>query len=187
MFTDKLVAPIPSSYEGTVKKIYYKDDEICPVGKTLIEIETDDGGSAASTPATPSAEAAPSAPESKLAAKAEWSSKGVRVSPAARHHAERLNLDLTRVKATGRDGIVTKEDVLGHKESGKALATPAVRGFAKEKGVDINSVIGSGKEGRVSKEDILAFLEGPAETPAKQHSDSQKTYRVHDQKNENEF
>lgn len=91
----------------------------------------------------------------------------MRVSPAARFHAERLNLDLTRVKATGRDGVVTKEDVLNHKDSGKALATPAVRNFAKEKGVDLHSVIGSGADGRVSREDILAFLEGPTETAAK--------------------
>lgn len=117
VFTDKLVAPIPSSYEGIVKKIHFKDDEICPVGMTLLEIETEEGGSseaAAPAPEATKSAAAPSAPQGKQPAKAEWSSKGVRVSPAARHHAERLNLDLTRVKATGRDGVVTKEDVLNH-------------------------------------------------------------------------
>ena len=75
---------------------------------------------------------------------------------------------------------MTKEDVLGHKESGKALSTPAVRAFAKEKGVDINQVPGTGKEGSVTREDILSYMKGPVSKTIEQ-----KSYRVHDQKNEN--
>jgi pyruvate/2-oxoglutarate dehydrogenase complex dihydrolipoamide acyltransferase (E2) component len=49
------VAPIPSSYEGIVKKIYYGDDEICPVGHSLMDIEIEgDGGSVSSEPAASS-------------------------------------------------------------------------------------------------------------------------------------
>jgi 2-oxoisovalerate dehydrogenase E2 component (dihydrolipoyl transacylase) len=62
VFTDKLVAPIPSSYEGIVRKIHFKNDDICPVGMTLLDIETEDGSSVPeSKPAAKSA-AAPSAP-----------------------------------------------------------------------------------------------------------------------------
>lgn len=39
MFTDKLVAKIPSTHDGVIKSIKYKNDEICLVGRALIEIE----------------------------------------------------------------------------------------------------------------------------------------------------
>ena len=42
MFTDKLVAPIPSSFHGKVHKIYYKENEQCLVGKVLCDIEVED-------------------------------------------------------------------------------------------------------------------------------------------------
>ena len=43
VFTDKLVAPIPSSYTGKLTKIYFNVDEKCLVGKTLCEIDVPEG------------------------------------------------------------------------------------------------------------------------------------------------
>lgn len=51
MFTDKLVAKIPSTHDGVIKSINYKNDEICLVGKALIEMEVEEGGAATSEPA----------------------------------------------------------------------------------------------------------------------------------------
>lgn len=121
--------------------------------------------------------AAPSSQGKQLPA--EWSSKGVRASPAALHHARRRNLDLTRIVGTGKHGIVTKEDVENFKGA-KALATPAVRGFAKEKGIDINLVLPTGEDGRVTKEDILAFISEPVKKTKASKGD--KSYVVHDVK-----
>ena len=59
MFTDKLVAKIPSTHDGVIKSIHFKNDEICPVGKALIEIEVEDGtetSQAAPTKDTPKKE-----------------------------------------------------------------------------------------------------------------------------------
>ena len=42
VFTDKLVAKIPSTAEGIVKKINYKNDELCLVGHSIMEIESDE-------------------------------------------------------------------------------------------------------------------------------------------------
>lgn len=42
VFTDKLVAKIPSTHDGIVKRIHFQNDEICPVGKALVEIEVGD-------------------------------------------------------------------------------------------------------------------------------------------------
>ena len=40
MFTDKLVAKIPSTASGVVTEINFGDDEIAPVGHILLKIET---------------------------------------------------------------------------------------------------------------------------------------------------
>jgi len=43
VFTDKLVAKIPSTASGTVKAINFKGDDVCAVGHTLMTIELEDG------------------------------------------------------------------------------------------------------------------------------------------------
>lgn len=42
VFTDKLVAKIPSTASGVVTKINYTDDTICSVGHPIMTIETED-------------------------------------------------------------------------------------------------------------------------------------------------
>ena len=43
VYTDKLVAKIPSTCDGVVKEISYEIDDICLVGHSLLKIEVDDG------------------------------------------------------------------------------------------------------------------------------------------------
>src|ERR1700755_1653443 len=47
VMTDKATVELPSPRAGVIKKINYKDGEICPVGKVLVVIEEE--GSAATT------------------------------------------------------------------------------------------------------------------------------------------
>ena len=47
MFTDKLVAKIPSTASGVVKEIHFQNDSICKVGHPIMVIETDEDGSVA--------------------------------------------------------------------------------------------------------------------------------------------
>lgn len=42
VFTDKLVAKIPSTHDGIVKRINFQTDDICGVGHALMEIESSD-------------------------------------------------------------------------------------------------------------------------------------------------
>lgn len=49
VFTDKLVAKIPSTHDGVIKSIKFQNDEICPVGRALVELEVEDGAEAAPT------------------------------------------------------------------------------------------------------------------------------------------
>lgn len=50
VFTDKLVAQIPSTHKGIVKNVYFSADDVCAVGSTLAEIELDDGEATQSEP-----------------------------------------------------------------------------------------------------------------------------------------
>jgi 2-oxoisovalerate dehydrogenase E2 component (dihydrolipoyl transacylase) len=127
-----LVAKIPSTHDGIIKSIKYKNDEICPVGKALIEIEVEEDGAAA-TPATP----APA--ETKKAAESSSSSSSSEED-----------------KKVGRTPLSAAIE----ESNSKALATPAVRHLAKKHGIDLSKVRASGKDGRVMKEDILAFIDG---------------------------
>ena len=45
-----MVAKIPSTHDGVIKSIKYKNDEMCLVGHALIEIEVEDGND--TTPTT---------------------------------------------------------------------------------------------------------------------------------------
>jgi len=38
------VAKIPSTHDGVVKRINFKNDDICLVGHTLMEVEVDEEG-----------------------------------------------------------------------------------------------------------------------------------------------
>lgn len=46
VFTDKLVAKIPSTHDGIIKKINFKNDDICLVGHSLVEVESEGSGEA---------------------------------------------------------------------------------------------------------------------------------------------
>ena len=42
VITDKLVAKIPSAYSGKIVKLNFKNDEICQVGQSLLDMEVGD-------------------------------------------------------------------------------------------------------------------------------------------------
>jgi len=44
VFTDKLVAKIPSTCSGVVTKISFEEDDVCLVGHALLEIESNEEG-----------------------------------------------------------------------------------------------------------------------------------------------
>ena len=44
------MAKIPSTHDGVIKKINYKNDEICLVGKSLVDVEVGDNVATAPAP-----------------------------------------------------------------------------------------------------------------------------------------
>ncbi len=69
---------------------------------------------------SPSAHDVPAA-----SAPAEAADGDTRVSPIARRIAERLGVDITRIKGTGRGGRISKEDVEAYAEAHSGAAAPA--------------------------------------------------------------
>jgi 2-oxoglutarate dehydrogenase E2 component (dihydrolipoamide succinyltransferase) len=111
--TDKVVLEVVASGDGVLKEIIKGEGEVVLSAEVLGILE--EGGVAT---------AAPAAEETAPAAASE-SSEEVIMSPAARKLAEENGISANDVAATGKDGRVTKEDILNHLKAPKAEAAPA--------------------------------------------------------------
>ncbi|HKU96815.1 MAG TPA: 2-oxoglutarate dehydrogenase complex dihydrolipoyllysine-residue succinyltransferase [Vineibacter sp.] len=125
--TDKVTVEVNASSAGVLGKVLAPEGTTVPVGATLCLIEAGSGAAAApaSKPAAPAAEAKPApAPAAPVApaAPANLAASG----PAARKLVADNNLDAAAVPATGKDGRVTKADVVTFLASGAAAPAPAV-------------------------------------------------------------
>ncbi|HLY57494.1 MAG TPA: 2-oxo acid dehydrogenase subunit E2 [Stellaceae bacterium] len=100
-------------------------------------------------------------------------------SPIARRVANRLGVDLSKVKGTGRNGRISQEDVEAFAavhEPAPALDTPdrpsagpagpAARKLAAELGVEIADVTPTGPRNRPTKDDVRAAAARPAAAAA---------------------
>ncbi|MBP6015381.1 MAG: 2-oxo acid dehydrogenase subunit E2 [Candidatus Promineofilum sp.] len=129
--TDKVTTETTSESAGVILKLCVNEGETVPVGTVLAYIGepgesvsgNGDHPSATEKPISepPAVTAVPTPPS--VAAPTEKS--GVytgRISPVVGRVAAEHGVDLGRVTGTGRDGRITKEDVLGFIEEGKAAA-----------------------------------------------------------------
>lgn len=108
--SDKAAVTITSRYDGTITKLYADVDQTAFVGQPLIDIEVGDDGAEDSTPSPPEEV------KKDSAAPVVSDSQRIRVltTPAVRRIAAQFKVNLSTVKATGRNGRVLKEDVLAH-------------------------------------------------------------------------
>ena len=111
--SDKATVEITSPYECTIQSLAYAVGDMAKVGQPLLHMVIEGEEAPAAAPAAAGAAAAPAATGGKVLA-----------TPATRHMAKQHNLDLGTVAGTGRDGRVTKEDVLAYM-SGAAPAVAA--------------------------------------------------------------
>jgi 2-oxoglutarate dehydrogenase E2 component (dihydrolipoamide succinyltransferase) len=117
--TDKVVLEVPAPQAGVMSEIVKGDGESCTSGETIAKIDTE-GKAAAAAPAASAAAPAAAAP---AAAAASAGSKGDVAMPAAAKLMADNQLAAGSVPGTGRDGRVTKGDVLGVLEGGAKPAT----------------------------------------------------------------
>ncbi|RMF19452.1 MAG: 2-oxoglutarate dehydrogenase complex dihydrolipoyllysine-residue succinyltransferase [Gammaproteobacteria bacterium] len=122
--TDKVVLEVVAPADGTLENIIKGEGDTVLSGEVIATFKE---GAVASAPAAQASEpaAAPAAPAAEAPAAAESSSEVI-MSPAARKLVEEKGLDPARIPATGKDGRLTKEDVIRFLEGQSAApAAPA--------------------------------------------------------------
>ena len=116
--TDKAVADIPSPVSGTVLKLHFKEHETIKVGDILITIadkgEKDIKEKKAETKKSVSVvgELEESEEEIPKVKQVEQTSiKKIQALPSVRKLAKDLNIDITTIKGSGKNGMITKSDI----------------------------------------------------------------------------
>jgi 2-oxoglutarate dehydrogenase E2 component (dihydrolipoamide succinyltransferase) len=117
--TDKVAVDVPSPIAGVMSEHRAEVGDTVEVGAVIAIIE--EGASAA--PAAPAAKASTPAPAAaKAAPSADLTAAAQTLSPAVRRAVLEHGVDPSTIKGTGKDGRLTKEDVLA---AAKAKSDPA--------------------------------------------------------------
>ncbi|MGK0421251.1 MAG: 2-oxoglutarate dehydrogenase E2 component (dihydrolipoamide succinyltransferase) [Polaribacter sp.] len=146
--TDKVDSEVPSEVEGTLVEILYQKDEVVAVGETIAIIEIEGEGSE-----NEQADTTNNVEKSQVAAVEETIEKAVEVvstpisknsdsgkfySPLVRNIAKTEGVSMEQletISGSGKDGRVTKEDILLYLENGTPVPKPAVIKEASEEKV----------------------------------------------------
>ncbi|MCH9005674.1 MAG: 2-oxoglutarate dehydrogenase complex dihydrolipoyllysine-residue succinyltransferase [Proteobacteria bacterium] len=109
--TDKVVLEVPAPVSGTIMKIVVDNGTTVVAGDVLAILE--EGEVAAAAPANPEQAAV-----EKVASTAKKEPAGpVKTSPAVRRLLDEYDLDATMVSGSGKDGRITKADVMAFLKS----------------------------------------------------------------------
>ena len=136
--TDKVDSEVPSEVEGTVVEILFEKDAVVEVGQTIAIIETEGGEVVENAPA-PKVEETPkevaevektvtAAVEAVSQPIAKTSDSGKFFSPLVRNIAQTEGVsmqELESIAGTGKDGRVTKNDILSYVENRSAAPKAA--------------------------------------------------------------
>jgi 2-oxoglutarate dehydrogenase E2 component (dihydrolipoamide succinyltransferase) len=130
--TDKVTIEVPSPAAGVLAEIAAKDGETVAVGALLGQIQDGAGAASPAKPvpkaekSSPAAAAAPPppAPAAPPPAAAKTPPAGMPVPPSVRKLATETGLDVSTVPGSGKDGRVTKGDMMAAVERAAASPTP---------------------------------------------------------------
>jgi len=138
--TDKVVLEVPAPSSGVIKELKVENGATVTSGQVLAILEAGEAVAAAA----PAAKAeAPAAAESKAAAAA-----GGKLAPSAKRMVEEHKLDASQIAGSGRDGRVSKGDVIQHL-AGKSSAPAEAKAPAKAPAAKLPAAVGSRNEQRV--------------------------------------
>ena len=136
--TDKVVLEVPAPANGVVSEIRVPSGTVVTSGQILAVIEEGAGAATAASPAPAATVAArPAAPPQPAVASASGASGEVardagRLSPSVRRLVEENHLDPAAIPGSGRDGRLTKADVVDYlgRKPAPAVTAPAAGGVA---------------------------------------------------------
>ena len=128
--TDKVTIEVPAPSAGTLGEISAKDGETVAVGALLGQINDGAAGAAAKPAAAPAKVAAPAAPPPPAAAAAPAAAAqkapptDAPLAPSVRKISAESGIDAATVPGSGKDGRVTKGDMLAAIEKAASAPTP---------------------------------------------------------------
>jgi 2-oxoglutarate dehydrogenase E2 component (dihydrolipoamide succinyltransferase) len=126
--TDKVTIEVPAPSAGTLSEIAAKDGETVAVGALLGQIRDGAAGAAAKPAQAPAKAAAPAAPPPAAAAPAPAAAKAppadAPLAPSVRKISAESGIDAATVPGSGKDGRVTKGDMLAAIEKAASAPTP---------------------------------------------------------------
>lgn len=123
--TDKVDVEVPATASGVITKILAAEGATVRVGAALAEIDTSkqSGNGAAKTPSQPPIP--PPARTPPTVSSPPQPAGAAIASPQAQRIAQRRDLDLSRVRGSGPDGLIMRGDVVQQAESAKRAAVAA--------------------------------------------------------------
>ena len=156
--TDKVVLELPAPAQGVIVEIVKGDGSTVVAGEVIARIDTEASASAAAPAA---AAPAASAPASKAAAAPAAASSGSIAMPAAAKMLSENNLSADAVSGTGKDGRVTKGDVinaLSQPKPAAPAAAPTARAALPSVAVPTSVDLGDRPEQRVPMSRLRARI-----------------------------
>ncbi|MGN6249116.1 MAG: dihydrolipoamide acetyltransferase family protein [Ginsengibacter sp.] len=130
--TDKVDSEVPSTAEGTISEILYKENDVVPIGQVIARIDTVGDGSVSQSSQSSSTqtvepeeaevmEEVPYTPDEKRSTS---NGSGIRFySPLVLNIASSEGIsmsELEKIEGTGQDGRVSKKDILAYLEKRKS-------------------------------------------------------------------
>ena len=161
--TDKVVLELPAPAQGVIIEIVKGDGSTVVAGEVIARIDTEATASvAAPAAAAPAASASPAPASKAAAAPATSAASGSIAMPAAAKMLSENNLSAEAVSGTGKDGRVTKGDVINAlsqpKPAAPAAAAPAARAALPSVAVPTSVDLGDRPEQRVPMSRLRARI-----------------------------
>ncbi|HYJ41310.1 MAG TPA: dihydrolipoyllysine-residue succinyltransferase, partial [Steroidobacteraceae bacterium] len=127
--TDKVVLEVPAPVSGVIKELRIVAGTSVTSGQVLAVLE--EGGVATAAPAKAAAASAPAAAKAAPVATPAAANDNGKLAPSVRRMVEEKQLDPSKIPATGRDGRITKGDVVEYLDKPAAKATGGDKPAAK--------------------------------------------------------
>ncbi|MEJ0084231.1 MAG: 2-oxoglutarate dehydrogenase complex dihydrolipoyllysine-residue succinyltransferase [Pseudomonadota bacterium] len=130
--TDKVVLEVPAPVSGVLKELRIVAGTSVTSGQVLAVLEEGAAAVAAPAPAPAAAKPAPAAaaPAPAAAKAAAAPAGGDKLAPSVRRMVEEKQLDPSKIPASGRDGRITKGDVVDYLDKPAAAAPDKVAAVA---------------------------------------------------------